>query len=263
LLPGSENPDEAIHAARRSLKKIRSILKLLRPLLGDRYQDENSRFGDIGRQLSPFRDAAALIETLDELHEKHKDQASPAAFRGVRAALVSLKTEIDARSDRTAAIRRTLDKLTPGRAWPLGSNGPDALAPGLESTWRKGRKALRKVSAKRRPENFHALRRNTKTLRFQMSLIGTFQIAPQERGARWYETLFKDLDKWLGEAHNLTLLAGRIAEDPAHFGSAADLEAIGRIISKRQQKLEAQSLELAKRVYDEKARTVTRRLLSA
>src|SRR6185437_17141784 len=64
---GRKNRDEAIHEARKSVKKIRGALRLLRPELGDTYRDENGRFRELGHRLSGIRDAQATLEMFDAL----------------------------------------------------------------------------------------------------------------------------------------------------------------------------------------------------
>ncbi len=65
--------ETAIHEARKSVKKIRGALRLMRPGLGNVYRDENDAFRDIGRRLSEVRDAVAMIEVFDSVVEKFKD----------------------------------------------------------------------------------------------------------------------------------------------------------------------------------------------
>jgi len=61
-------PDEAsVHEARKSVKKVRAIVKLLRAPLGPRYAAENKRLRAVARRLSQLRDADASLETLDAL----------------------------------------------------------------------------------------------------------------------------------------------------------------------------------------------------
>ena len=62
--PSPENRDRAVHQARKSIKKIRGLLRLLRPRLGATFRRENKRFRRLGRDLSQLRDAAALRHRL-------------------------------------------------------------------------------------------------------------------------------------------------------------------------------------------------------
>ena len=68
--------DDAIHEARKSVKKVRAILRLMRGELGDTYAIENRRLRDVARRLSVYRDGTVMIETLDQLGEHHKDDRS-------------------------------------------------------------------------------------------------------------------------------------------------------------------------------------------
>ena len=64
-------PAEAIHEARKDMKKIRSAIRLVRDALGDDlYRRENHHYRDIGRELSGLRDAEVLVETLEGLAER-------------------------------------------------------------------------------------------------------------------------------------------------------------------------------------------------
>ena len=66
--------DEAIHDARKALKKARAALRLLQDGMSKTtYQLENSRLRDSGRFLSPFRDAKSLIDAFDSLRDRYGD----------------------------------------------------------------------------------------------------------------------------------------------------------------------------------------------
>jgi CHAD domain-containing protein len=65
-------PDEAIHEARKSLKRARAALRLLRDGMTDAaYRRENARLRDAGHLLTPLRDAKSLIDALDSLQKRY------------------------------------------------------------------------------------------------------------------------------------------------------------------------------------------------
>src|ERR1700730_254363 len=66
--------DEAIHEARKSIKKIRGVLRLVQPELGGVFRFENRRLRDAGRKLSAFRDAGSVIEVFDNLKRKYSQE---------------------------------------------------------------------------------------------------------------------------------------------------------------------------------------------
>ncbi|HEU5117955.1 MAG TPA: CHAD domain-containing protein, partial [Isosphaeraceae bacterium] len=49
----AENPDETIHDVRKRLKRIRALLRVVRPAVGKkRYHRQNHLLRDVGRSLS-------------------------------------------------------------------------------------------------------------------------------------------------------------------------------------------------------------------
>src|SRR5688572_14209374 len=72
---------EAIHNARTSVKKVRSLLRLVCDDLGKRvFKRENQTYRDIGRKLSAARDTLVLTKTLERLRKKNQDQTTSAIF---------------------------------------------------------------------------------------------------------------------------------------------------------------------------------------
>jgi hypothetical protein len=233
--------DQAIHETRRSLKKVRSILRLIRAGLGARYRRDNARLSAEALKLSPLRDAAAVIEAFDALHRKYRGDVQAEEFRAVRAGLVRRKKEIESSGDAGAVLRGVAKNMAkPGRPWRLGMSGSDAIESGLAASWRRGRKALARVRKDAQPENFHALRKRVKDYRLQISLLN--------RGDRQ----FRDLDRWLGEDHNLWLLANAIGEERARYGRASGVVRILNVIAKRRADLQKKSVALACEVYKRK-----------
>jgi len=67
--------DEAVHDARKALKRARSGLRLLRPLDEAAYRRENTRLRNAGRRLSGVRDDKVLLARLAELIDDEKKPA--------------------------------------------------------------------------------------------------------------------------------------------------------------------------------------------
>ena len=58
----AQNRDEAVHEARKALKRLRALVRVARDELGDDvYRRENVAFRDAGRKLAGSRDAAVVI----------------------------------------------------------------------------------------------------------------------------------------------------------------------------------------------------------
>ena len=110
---GRESLDERIHSARKSFKRVRAVLRLVRYAVGrSAYEFENEAFRDAGRPLSEVRDAKILIEALKSLEKRRRTATAKAAFSAAKAWLMS---------DSTIFIRKCSTSKThlPPRQRPL------------------------------------------------------------------------------------------------------------------------------------------------
>jgi CHAD domain-containing protein len=248
--------DEAIHEARKGVKKTRAVLRLVRAELGDIQAQENARLQDVSHRLSTFRDALVTVETLDDLKDKYKSETRQ-KFRSVRAGLMKRRNETAQQEDAAVILQgagaalRNMAKRVGG--WPLKTDGYAAIGPGFEETFRAGRKALGQVRKDPRAENFHDLRKKIKDHWYHVRLLE----GPLAKMSA-YEKKLKDLEDWLGDDHNLVVLRETIMSDPAAYGKPKDIELVLELIEKRQKKLRKRSISLARRVYDQNPRAFNR-----
>src|SRR5262249_50281684 len=78
--------EESVHEVRKSIKKTRALLRMVRPELGDFFQAENARLRDAGHELSELRDAGALVGTVNNLRRRGNGTAPnklPGSVRSV------------------------------------------------------------------------------------------------------------------------------------------------------------------------------------
>src|SRR5262249_13657072 len=89
-LEDPQDPVEAVHDARKRLKKTRALLRLARPAMRpDAFQARNRELRDQGRALSGARDADALVETVDALAAHNTRRVKRAHFMAVRGRFVA------------------------------------------------------------------------------------------------------------------------------------------------------------------------------
>ncbi len=252
--------DEAIHDARKSIKKVRATLRLVREQMGDAWKRENARMRDIAARLSEFRDAFAIIETFDDLIGKYKGKSAVTRLRTVRAGLAKRRRESGRDEDvelvlaaAAASLRKASKRV---KTWPLSGDGFDAIAPGLEETYRNGRKALACARKDPGPESFHELRKRVKDHWYHVRLLEGLWTDVMTA----YEKSLKDLEDWLGNDHNLSVLKDTIAAEPAFFGNEKTVELAFDLIARYQQELRAAAVPLAERIYEEKPRDFSRRM---
>ena len=85
LAPGGDEPERAVHSARRSLKRLRGLLRLIRTSLDRDSHDssvfelENDTYRQAAAELSGRRDATVMIATLETVYEDLPTDLAPAA----------------------------------------------------------------------------------------------------------------------------------------------------------------------------------------
>ena len=257
---GEADRDEAIHEARKSVKKIRGVLRLMRPELGEIYRRENPFFRDVGLRLSQFRDAGAMIETFDALREKYRGELGRGRLTSIRRGLIARKEQAEKQggiekvlNGMAAVLRRSALRV---ENWPLAADGFGAIAPGLEATFRRGQKALALARKHPLPENYHEWRKRVKNHWYQVRLLegvwdGTMPA---------YERRLKDLETWLGEDHNLVVLEEKVMAEPGFYGREPEIALFVKLIGKYHKELRGNALDLGARIYDEKPRQFRRRM---
>ncbi len=254
------DPAEAIHEARKDMKKIRSALRLVRDAIGDdAWRRENDHYRDVARKLSAHRDAEILVESLDELSERF----GPAA----RERSAKLREQLDAENrdahddgtiERTmtaaaaelVACRSSLDELA------LDADGWGVIAPGLHRTYRRGRKRLRSVEEDASVTNLHELRKRVKDLTYQLRLIR--EVDRPMIGALADHA--HDLSDHLGDDHDLALLREEAQRRRNAFSSPAAKRHLLQEIDQRRGELQFAAISLGERIYAEKPKKFTSRL---
>jgi CHAD domain-containing protein len=252
--------DEAIHEARKSVKKTRGALRLVRPDLGATYRKENRRLRDLGRQLSQFRDAAAIIETFDNVAGKYKDSLQENTLSSIRRGLDKSKRETEQNLDVGKVVKAAIATLGATRkrvkTWPLKSDGFAAIAPGLKTTFRRGRRIMALAQNDPRPENYHEWRKRVKDLWYHIRLLESLWAGVMHA----HEASLKDLETWLGDDHNLVVLREKLESKPEDYGEQKDIQLFLALAAQYQKELREKAISLGQRVYEETPRQFTKNI---
>lgn len=243
--------DEAVHEARKSVKKVRAILRLMRGELGGTYKVENRRLRDVGRRLSVYRDGTVMIETLDQLGGHRGNDRSARALAAIRRSLLENKRR-QRRGRRMAnAMRRAAEALLAASArvgrWRLVMDGPVALAPGMETAYRRGRAGLAAARRHAQPEHCHEWRKRVKDHWYHLRLLES-RWNPATRAR---ERNLKELETWLGEHHNLEVLSTYLAGKIAGERKPKEAELCRHLIGELQRELRRKAIALGERLYSE------------
>jgi CHAD domain-containing protein len=289
-----EARDEMIHDARKRLKKVRAVLRLVRDGLGDhQYRRENTAFRDAARPLTHLRDSKVLLDALAGLKDRVRcgdetqargdrvrGDASTAA-RGTsnqqhRAAKAPTLTAMQLaaldkglQAHQRAVRNRVLKGKTLGAVadaieeardhvgdWGLARRDWSALGGGLKRAYKRGRRAFAAASADSTVENLHEWRKLAKYLWHQIQVVE--RAAPDELGKLANE--FHELTRLLGDDHDLAVLAQTVAARPRAFGGGRVLGSLRRVIDRRRAELQQQAFALGSRLYEERPRAFLARI---
>jgi CHAD domain-containing protein len=255
-------PAEAIHEARKDIKKTRAALRLIRHVIGDEvWRRENDHYRDTARTLSSFRDAEILVEALDGLGERF-GAAVQGRFAGLREQLDQENSSVRDDGTMERAMAGATGTLTAGRSridrLSLDGDGWELIGPGLHRSYRRGRKRLRAVEEDASVTNLHELRKRVKDLWYQLRLIR--EADPELIGS--HADYAHDLSDHLGDDHDLALLREEVQRRAQAFGRPADQRHVLELIDRRRSELQFAAVSLAHRIYSEKPKKHTRRLAS-
>src|SRR2546423_10812629 len=144
-LSSKDDISAAIHDARRCLKRVRALLRLIRPgLEADVYRRASERLAGIGKLLSVARDQDVMRQTLSKLEGRFDGMPAGAAERLTK--LVAHGQGLGRRAS-TDGRRQALLRLGQSKrlftAKAITGIELSHLIDGLGNTYRKARKAFR------------------------------------------------------------------------------------------------------------------------
>lgn len=254
---GEAETADAVHGARKDMKKLRTVLRLLRDELGTKlYKEENARFRDAARALSETRDAEVKLATLDVLAEPSEALPEEAVESWRKILARDREAATNAARDEPAvaeAISRIEEGLGEIRGWDLEGDSWKLIDAAVTRTYRRGRRAMKAAEKNRGEGDFHEWRKRAKDLWYELRLLSDAWSGPLEATSDEAHKL-TDL---LGDHHDLALLREDLRERNLGEGETALLEAA---IGRRQEELGEEALPLGHRLYVEKPKDFGRRL---
>ena len=264
--------DAGIHEARKAMKRVRAILRLVRPRIGERvYRFENDTLRDAARLVAPVRDSVVAVETVEEVAGRFHGSLSPDVFEELAARLgqraARTRRSIVEEGDAVDRLRVTLERSRIRfAAWPIDEgesrayggafdNRFPSVESGLTATYRRGRREMRRAYASPSTETFHAWRKRVKYLRHQTEVLEP--LWPEMMSAA--ASALSDLGDLLGDEHDLADLLALLAIDPQLCPDPVERSLLAALVQHRRAELRASARRLGSRIYaEEPGRFVTR-----
>lgn len=263
LLDPKMDPEKAVHEVRKRLKKLRALLRLVQPRMpGTVFREENRRFRDLGRTLSGARDADVVLATLESVRANLLPADSAPTTPPFAHLHDHLREQRDTRHADAGQLKAQKKEVAEalrsarGADWPLEGKGFDLLAPGLEQTYRRGRKALALAMPDPADERWHDWRKRAKEHWYHTRLLAKTWPKLMQCRARALE----DLSDLLGDDHDLAVLRSTLDSLPEGVMETHDIELLHRLVREQQNRLRQPAIALGRRLYTEKPDPLRKRI---
>jgi CHAD domain-containing protein len=259
-LERTEQPSQdAIHEARKSVKKVRAIVEVVKTDKGHVLKGDRKRLRAVNRVLSRSRDADVLNETLSKLLDRRPALLSEHTRARLRLQLSSYRDAVAQAADRDDAWDDLVDELRDVRAhvkrWSPAHERFEVLARGLRATHKRGRKAMTRALESRRAADFHEWRKEMKALWYQLRLLEEAGQAIQRDVERLH-----DAEAWLGDDHNVVVLCAHISSTRSCALDAFDVQRFSRHAEQYEERLRRKAIARAGSIYRTGTRTYVRRI---
>lgn len=225
-----------IHQARKRCKKLRGLLRLVRPVFDD-YRAENMSFRDAARLLSDVRDKRSLTLAYDDVTAHFEDEIDRRAFAPIRARLTRDSRKVHEDPDTDIRLQKFRHEMEVARdrvgMWTLDKDGFDAIADGIGKTYKRARKRMQDAWSDRDDESMHAWRKRVKYHWYHARLLSGAvpdMMRPQVDAA-------DELSDLLGDYQDIAVLDARLRDAPQDFGTVTDLDAFRALIHQRKEAL--------------------------
>jgi len=243
--------DERIHSVRKRCKKLRGLLRLVRPCLGDIYGRENAHFRDAAQVLAPLRDEHVVLAAFDAVVAHFDDEVEHQTFAPLRRQLTRRERQ---RTDVKERIADVCGRLEAARerlaAWRLDDVvGPEGWSGGFERTYRQARRALAAAYQAPTAEHFHEWRKSVKYHWYHARLLSP--LWDQALAAR--VGLANTLGELLGLHHDLAVLRATLVGLAAADGHADAVDSFVALIDRHQEHIESTARPIGMRLFAEKA----------
>ena len=253
LVNKDADPNTAVHEVRKSVKKLRAVLRIVKPVLDKTsFKTADHAVRDFGRRLGGARDSAVLLASFNGLVDYYTPFLSVEDMQPIREnlenkyqlAMETFLTSIDIHSleEQLEELRRRLDTLD------LSGFTRHMLLASVRRTYRTGRRALQALHAVPSTENSHEFRRQAKYLWYQLRLVHNWNPAVLKPVV----TSLDELGELLGQDHDLAMLADTLNTHPEISCNDIRAELVNGLAETRRIALLSAGLRIADGVYADK-----------
>jgi CHAD domain-containing protein len=246
--------DNEIHEIRKSCKRLRALLRLIRQAITDHeFHEADRKVRKLAARLGQARDQAVMLDTIRHISGYYATLLAADAFTPLLDWATRQAGNGNTRAEVPHAdtLRVPLEDLrTTVAAINLHTLDTGSLIEGLVDNYRRGRRALAEVEQEPDNEPVHALRRYTKYLFYQLDMVedwDSVSISP-------LIDLSHRVEDALGEIHDLSVLGNVMHGTGPLQHDALRREVLGSLLETRWIRQLSGVLKLASGLYEMKPR---------
>ena len=251
----STDREEDLHQVRLAIKRLRAILRLLRPLVSKTFfKRENARLRSAARRLARLRDLAVARRTLEQVTGKLASHSQDVAIQEVfESFLAQTPASSHYEKDRENALRLAARALAQTHrafhALPLPDRDWKTIEPGLKKLYRQNQTWMKRALSSDKDEDFHEWRKRVKYYFYLLKMLTPMW--PSRLG-KTVKHLDRLQDK-LGKDHDLVVLKSFLVKHPSNTGNRTPVGQVVECLEKRSAKFRKQSMALGKILFDDKS----------
>ena len=251
-----KNRAEDLHQVRVAIKRLRALLRLVRPVISEAFCDrENRRLKDMADRLAFFRDTTVSRQTLATLARSVAANRNEGAFNLVLTQFVEQGPDPSGfRVRRERALRHVAKSLAESKRSFENMLVPredwEALGPGLQKVYGRARNRLLRALTYQTPETFHDWRKQVKYLYYQLQMLGSISHKRLEPMLRW----LRKLEDRLGEDHDLAVLERLLSNGRDQYGGKRAVKWVVGCLVRQSKKLRRETAAMGNEIFREKPR---------
>jgi CHAD domain-containing protein len=246
----ANNGEQDIHRVRTTIKRLRALLRLIRPAVDSTFFNrENNRLRTAAGLLSFARDTEVARETLKAVPVSNQSDQD-----AVQSVLSHFESRAQAPSHLTESIAEVKRRLEQTRRnfHRLQLKGPEReiVEAGLRAIYRQGRNRMKVAIAQGQDKAFHRWRIRAKNLYYELEFLES--VWP--KGLHRMLSRLSLLQDQIGLDHDVAVLRAWLKKSPEAFGGD---ETAGRAIAcldRETRKLRRASVPLGQKIWRQKPR---------
>lgn len=262
----TSEPDQhhAIHESRKSFKKLRALLRLIRKeLKNKKFLKEDASFRNLSREISALRDITSLMECLTRLHEKYPTGSTADIINECRELLFARRLELEKDSlNWEQSIQNVKNTLSVREEqigkWKLQKKLYSSWQQGLDEIYKAAQKTMAVAYKHPNGENFHEWRKNVKYLANMVSFLKNAWPPVIEP---WLLEI-SNLATILGEDHDYEMLKEQLETENLKLEKRFHATILHEILEQEIEQLRKVAYFAGKKIFAENSKSFSARIIA-